>query len=743
MTKTGRTAVATGALSVLVFASVPQPAAAFPCGVIDPVDRLLHCDRQGQSAPPADAGAASIEQTDPASATVASRTPRSRGLDAPRVDPTRLLVRFARRTSRRTVIEVARRAGGELERRIPAIGIDVVTAEPTRLQNVAAELRRSPLVRAVESEQLLAVSATVPNDPHWSEQSGLRIARFAEAWATSLGSPDVVIAVLDTGVSAGHPDLAGAVLPGYDVLNGDEDAADDHGHGTAVAGVVAARTNNALGIAGVCWLCRIVPVKVLGANGYGPSSAVAAGIVWAADHGADIINLSLGSPESTDALASAVGYANRRGALIVAAAGNAGATTPFYPAAEPGVLAVAATDDDDRPYSWSNRGGWVPVAAPGCLTTTLPAGYGFECGTSFAAPIVAGLAGLALGIRPELPAAELANVVRRGAVPIGPAVTSGRVDAARTLGLLPPARPQTVRKTLVVRSTLTRKRSTQLFSIRAATGPITARVSRPARRPTALELLAADGRAVARARGPAPRISKEIPAGAYRLRVSGAHGAFTLSIEYAATARALALSGRLSAAPAVYRETPPRPRIVLSKIGRVGARIGRGPWLGRPALPRNAPSIFAVPRLSDADELEGAIVAAINRDRRARGLRALQVSRALSAAGDAHARALGLAGAFTHDWPLAPRQPFGRWMERFYGSRTGRPWSAGENLLWAQDSLEAQEALTMWLNSPSHRRILVAPYWREIGVAVVRADGAGGVFGGRTVFIAAAEFGAR
>jgi uncharacterized protein YkwD len=204
-----------------------------------------------------------------------------------------------------------------------------------------------------------------------------------------------------------------------------------------------------------------------------------------------------------------------------------------------------------------------------------------------------------------------------------------------------------------------------------------------------------------------------------------------------------ALTGTFNAAPSVYRETPPRPRIVLSRIDRVDGRSGRGPWLGRPALRRDAPSIFTVPKLSDADELEAAIVAAINRDRQARGLRALRVSRALVAAGDAHVRALGLAGAFTHDWPLAPRRSFGRWIETFYGSRTGRPWSAGENLLWAQDSLEAQEALTIWLHSPSHRRILVAPYWREVGVAVVRADGAGGVYGGRTVFIAAAEFGAR
>jgi uncharacterized protein YkwD len=257
------------------------------------------------------------------------------------------------------------------------------------------------------------------------------------------------------------------------------------------------------------------------------------------------------------------------------------------------------------------------------------------------------------------------------------------------------------------------------------------------RRSTTLELLAANERALARARGGAPRISRDVGAGLYRIRVGGARGAFTLSIDYSANVRALAL------VPAVYRETPPRPRIVLSRIRRVPGNHGRGPWLGRPSLPRDAPSIFTVPTITDAAETERALVALINRDRRARRLRTLEVSRPLTTAAGAHARALGVAGTFTHDWPLTPRRPFEQWIGGFYSTRTGRRWSAGENLVWAQDSLEAEEALTMWLNSPSHRRILVAPYWRDIGVGVIRAERAGGVFGGRTVYIAAAEFGAR
>jgi subtilisin family serine protease len=464
------------------------------------------------------------------------RSPRALGLSAPLVDPTRLLVRFAPRASRETATRVVTRAGGRLERRIAAVGIDVVRAEPAERQDVAQQLSRSPLVHSIEGEQLVAAVALEPNDPHWSEQSGLRITQFAEAWTRSTGSPDVVVAVLDTGVSPLHPDLAGAVLPGYDALNQDADAADDHGHGTAVAGVIAARTNNAIGIAGVCWLCHVLPVKVLGSNGFGPTSAVAAGIVWAADHGADVINLSLGSPDSTETLRTAVRYAVDRGALVVAAAGNAGVSAPFYPAAEPDVLAVAATDDDDRPYHWSNYGGWVALAAPGCLkTTALDGGYAWECGTSFAAPVVAGLAGLAWALQPSLPAGAIAATVRGAAVPIGPVVANGRIDAVRTLSQLPSPAPQVTRKTTVVRSTLTRSQLIRRFVVRTAGGTVVARLTRTDRRTSSLELLA-DGRALARASGKSPlRIVRDLAAGVYSIRVRGQRGSFTLSLSYPAS----------------------------------------------------------------------------------------------------------------------------------------------------------------------------------------------------------------
>ena len=534
----GKATLAASFVCVLALLALSgSAAAALPCGLVRPVDELLHCDRG-----PADSsGGATAAETEAPTARAAGgvarpRSPRTLGLSAPLVDTTRLLVRFVPRTSRETATRVVSRAGGRLERRIAAVGIDVVRAEPAELQDAAEQLSRSPLVHSIEGEQLVAAVALEPNDPHWSDQSGLRITQFAEAWTRSRGSPDVVVAVLDTGVSPLHPDLAGAVGAGYDALNQDADAADDHGHGTAVAGVIAARTNNAIGIAGVCSLCHILPVKVLGTNGSGPTSTVAAGIVWAADHGADVINLSLGSPDSTETLRTAVRYANDRGALVVAAAGNAGVNAPFYPAAEPDVLAVAATDDDDRPYHWSNHGSWVALAAPGCLATTaLDGGYAWECGTSFAAPLVAGLAGLAKALQPNLPAGAIAAAVRGAAVPIGPVVAHGRIDALRTLSQLPSPAPQVIRKTTVARSTLTRSQLVRRFVVRTAGGTVVARLTRTDRRTSSLELLA-NGRALARATGKGPlRIARDLAAGVYTIRVRGQRGSFTLSLSYPAS----------------------------------------------------------------------------------------------------------------------------------------------------------------------------------------------------------------
>ncbi len=281
----------------------------------------------------------------------------------------------------------------------------------------------------------IAATNTVPTDPLWPGQWGPALIDAPKAWAVTMGSPRVVIAVLDTGVDLEQPDLQGALVQGYNIVKGDNDPSDDNGHGTKTAGIVGARADNGLGISGVCPRCSVMPVKVVGANGTATDLDVASGITWATNHGAAIISMSFGGPED-NTVAAAVRYAQSKGVLVVAAAGNGGSSQPFYPAAYPGVLSVAGTQTDDQLYPWSNRGSWVAVAAPGCDTTTsMGGGFGQFCGTSASTPVVAGLAGLALSYSPAASAGTIEQAIVSSAHRVQ-GLGGGRVDAVGTLAAL-------------------------------------------------------------------------------------------------------------------------------------------------------------------------------------------------------------------------------------------------------------------------------------------------------------------
>ena len=253
-----------------------------------------------------------------------------------------------------------------------------------------------------------------------------------------------MIAIVDTGVDPHHPDLAAKLTPGATFGRGTTSTSDDLGHGTAVAGIAAAATNNHLGIAGVCPLGRIMPIKVVDSAGVDTFAAKAKGIRWAVDHGARVINVSLANPTDSSRVRASVAYDYDHGVVVVAGTGNAGVDTPMYPAAYPHVLAVGGSDNRDRRWPRSNYGPKDLVLAPSVgIFTTVSHGnlnsYGEFTGTSMAAPQVAGLAALLLSFHPELTVDQIISAVERGADPVeGQTAYNredgwGRIDCYRSL----------------------------------------------------------------------------------------------------------------------------------------------------------------------------------------------------------------------------------------------------------------------------------------------------------------------
>jgi subtilisin family serine protease len=265
------------------------------------------------------------------------------------------------------------------------------------------------------------------------------------AWNYTMGSNGIKVAVVDSGVLATHPEFAGRVLPGYDFVNNDTDATDDFGHGTHVAGIIAAGANNEIGMVGVCPNCSIIPVKVLNESNQGTWSAVAAGILFAVDAGANVINLSLGGSTDSQVVADAVHYATVHNVLVVAAAGNVRSNEPFYPAALDEVVGVAATRNDDTIWSLSNYGYFVEVSAPGYAVYSTYnnlgntySGYNYMSGTSMAAPHVSGLAGLLFSQNPNLTIAQVRSLLQLTSVDLGDPGRDdhfgyGRIDAFAAL----------------------------------------------------------------------------------------------------------------------------------------------------------------------------------------------------------------------------------------------------------------------------------------------------------------------
>jgi len=349
--------------------------------------------------------------------------------------------------------------------------IDAVTGGDYR--RILKDLRRTPGIAYAEPNFRISL----PRAPQWEGDRGAHEPNFPGVFAPQLirsleanqktTGTGQVIAIVDTGVDLTHPDFAGKLVSGINLVDSTQPPADDHGHGTNCAGIAASLPDSTNGIVGVAPGAQIMPVKVMGADGEGSDATIAAGIRWAADHGATVINLSLASPESSQTCQEAIQYALDKGVVLVAAMGNGGNNKKSYPAAYPGVIAVAASDVNDAHPSFSQSGPWCSVTAPGySILSTFPTyqvtsiddylknksfceklgvrmglKYAYVTGTSQATPHVAGLAALVKALDPSLGPNDVKRRIEKSAddVPemFGSTYDSrfgyGRINAMRAL----------------------------------------------------------------------------------------------------------------------------------------------------------------------------------------------------------------------------------------------------------------------------------------------------------------------
>ncbi|HRI45007.1 MAG TPA: S8 family peptidase [Fimbriimonadaceae bacterium] len=350
--------------------------------------------------------------------------------------PGEVLVKFTATGSQARAVAAGALLGASVKREIGGIGVALVQLPPgvSVQQAVSFYSGMSGVVFAEPNGIMQAMF--VPDDPLFgTDQWGPQKIKCPEAWDLNTGDSSVIIAIIDTGVDYNHPDLTGKTVAGWDFVNGDNDPMDDQGHGTHCAGIAAANTNNAVGMAGVGYNCSIMPVKVLDAGGFGSWADIASGIDFASTNGAHVLNLSLGGGGGSAALELAVNNAWANNRLVVVAAGNSNTTAPSYPAFYTNSLAVASTTSTDARSSFSNYGNWVDVAAPGSdIISTRFGGYEYLNGTSMACPHVAGLGGLLFAqLGANTPVSTIRQRIENNCDPVGNFVLKGRVNAFKAL----------------------------------------------------------------------------------------------------------------------------------------------------------------------------------------------------------------------------------------------------------------------------------------------------------------------
>lgn len=298
------------------------------------------------------------------------------------------------------------------------IDLTVLQVSPDEMAQVANALGDSELIESVHRNYIYETQR-VANDPLFPFQNHLAQMGMEDVWEITVGAPQIVIGIVDTGIQRDHPDLEDRIAGGWNVFDQNGNFEDVAGHGTKVAGVVAASSNNNAGVAGVTWDCPILAIRATDDNGSATSRDIAAGILWAVGHGAKVINASFAPLWSNSVVRAASRQAFHRGSLVVISAGNGGGRTTSRGYRE--ALFVGAVDGLQDHAAFSDRGPFVDVVAPGTAirTTSIGSTYGRPSGTSFAAPIVAGVVALAWSASPDLRPTTIMDTVLANAIDLG------------------------------------------------------------------------------------------------------------------------------------------------------------------------------------------------------------------------------------------------------------------------------------------------------------------------------------
>ncbi len=360
-----------------------------------------------------------------------------------------LVVKFVEKASKQTIEEILHRYDLEKSDYNKSLDTYVLTAKTADIEALVAALESEPAILWAEPSFIVeGQEEFIPNDPDYLDVTKVyapQLIAAPAAWAVTTGTVSITVAVVDSGFAFGHPEFAtGSIVPGYDFAYQDSDPSDNQGHGTHVTGILAAGLNNGQGMAGLAPGVNILEIKVLNSSNSATWAGIAAGITYAVDQGARIINLSLGGPVPSNVLYDSIKYAAAHGVFVVAAAGNAVTDAPFYPAYYGETFAVAATNREDERWEDSNYGSAVDISAPGdAIWSTYwtpgdPYTYTALSGTSMAVPHVAGLAALLLSVRPDLSVADLRAIIQGSAADLGtpgidPFFGAGRINAGTAL----------------------------------------------------------------------------------------------------------------------------------------------------------------------------------------------------------------------------------------------------------------------------------------------------------------------